>query len=112
MIAFIILVVGFVISFYKPIKHGLYDGWNGTHVYKHLYYKDDPIKEIPYEIEEEIIMLEMVIERRKQAAHILELELDRTTDTKKRITILTKLNTMDKQTHNDVKKLNKLKDGY
>lgn len=90
------------------IYHGLVDGWNGTN--KHGYLYGITPAEPDQSIIDEIALLEIVIERRKQAAATLEKQLELISDTNKRIIILNKLNVMDKQTFNDIKKLNKLKD--
>ena len=58
---------------------------------------------------DEIAALEIIIERRKAAAVILEKQLKNTLDSSKRVTLITKLNTMDKQTLKDQQRINKLK---
>jgi hypothetical protein len=94
--------------FIETILNSGKDGYNlGLHYFDTYYPNYEPHET---EEPEEIALLEIVIERRKQAAHLIELELERTTDNKKRVALITKLNTMDKQTYNDIKKLNKLKD--
>lgn len=58
---------------------------------------------------DKITMLELIIERRKQSAYILELELENATG-KRKATLLNKLNTLDRQTYKDMQELNKLKE--
>lgn len=60
-------------------------------------------------IENEIILLEINLERRKEAAAILESELQHCRPNRK-ATILTKLNTLDKQSYKDMERINKLKE--
>lgn len=99
---------------FKAVYHGLIAGWSGTDKYNHLYgipsNKPDTPDTPDTALLDEIALLEIIIERRKRAASTLEYQLDSISDSNKRITIITKLNTMDKQTFKDVQRLNKLKD--
>lgn len=100
-----------MIRLLKAAVNGFYDGWNGTEKYRSIYFPDTVENDdnINHDIIEEIAALEIIIERRKAAAAIIEKQLENTFDNNKRVTLLTKLNTMDKQTLKDVQRLNKLK---
>lgn len=89
----------------KPLKT------DNTRLYQYIndYLEDYTEDNIP-DNEDEIALLEIAIERRKQAALILENELENCTDEKRIVSLITKLNTLDKQTFNDVKKIEKLRD--
>ena len=108
-----LLLVGASIVLVPPIIHGFKDGWNGTSVYADRYMiphgetledDDDDTSN-----DDEITHYEIMIERRKEAAMILEHELETCTDSKKRVTLITRLNTLDKQTYNDMKRIEKLR---
>lgn len=91
----------------KAIYHGIQDGVNGNTEHAYLYGIEAP--EPNQDILDEITALEMIIERQYLIGVVLEKELENTTDEKKRVALLSKLNTLDKQTLNNRKKLNKLK---
>jgi hypothetical protein len=95
---------------FKAIKHGLIDGWNGTNQYTHLYYKIPEPEAHDQNILDEITTLEIIVERQYIIGAILDKELNNTSDNRKKAILLNKLNVLDKQTLNNVKKLNKLKD--
>ena len=59
--------------------------------------------------DDEITALELIIERRKKAAFILEKELDNCTDEKRLPGLISKINALDKQTLSDLRKIEKLK---
>lgn len=102
------------INIFKAFYHGLCDGFSGENKHGYLYGRGLPPPIEPTErdntVDDEIALLEVIIERRKLAASILERELDDTHDTKKKAIILNKLNALDKQTFKDVQRLNKLLD--
>lgn len=96
---------------FKAIYHGCKDGWNGTTKYYDLYGLNPPDDIQPDEnILEEIATLEIIIERQKSIGKILDDELNNTYDLKKRAIILNKLNVLDRQTLQNIQRLNKLKD--
>jgi hypothetical protein len=62
--------------------------------------------------ENEIAMIECNIKRRLEAAYILECELNKTDiEALKRARLLNQLNTLDKQTFKDYKRIESIKDG-
>lgn len=93
---------------FKAIKHGFIDGWYNETQYKRLYFPDDENDENGIDYSDEIALLETIIERRDQISIQLEKELENTTP-KQRITILNKLNILDKQGFKDRARLKLLK---
>jgi hypothetical protein len=117
MIILYIFAVGCVIGIIKylliPImqaaKHGLIDGYNGSHNYSHLYYDDlETLETENDDIETEIAHLESMIDRYNEMASIVESQLQLCSDDKKRLTLLNRLNTIDSQTYRTKKKIDKL----
>lgn len=92
---------------FKAIKHGFYDGWNNETKYKRLYFPDEENDEIP-DYSDEIALLETIIERRDEICLQLENDLKHAPPNK-RITILNKLNILDKQGFKDRARLKLLK---
>ena len=121
MIVLYIFGIGFIIGFIKylliPIiqasKHGWIDGINGTTTYKSLYF--DNVENVDnteenQAIEDEITHLWSMVERYNQMSNIIENELESCTDDKKRVTLLNRLNTIDNQTYQTRRKIDKLKE--
>lgn len=115
-----LILVFLILLFYKPIKHGLVDGWNGTQKHRPLYDKDYHLKLEMMEqlenekllsiekIENEIAMLQENIRKRKIIAYELEKELERGSTQSRKHTILSKLISLDNATYKDNVKLEKL----
>lgn len=93
---------------FKAIKHGIYDGWHGETKYKRLYFPDEENDDSP-DYSDEIALLETIIERRDEISVQLEKDLLHATP-KQRITILNKLNILDKQGFKDRQRLKQLKE--
>lgn len=116
----LIILIALFILFYKPIKHGIIDGWNGTQKHRPLYDKDYYLKlelmqQLENEklisiekIENEISMIEENIRKRKIIAYELEKELETVTNQNRKHAILSKLITLDNATYKDNKKIDKL----
>lgn len=66
------------------------------------------VKETPFYIDDEIAMLESLIERNKQAAAIVEDQLLYCKNERKKVALLSRINTLDKQTYNYKRKIDKL----
>lgn len=112
MIILIILSV-FGVFLLIPFIHGFFEGLTGknhTEIIEDIEACETDQNAIEA-IDEEIAMLEISIERRKEAACILEKDLKYTTNESKRVTLLNKLNTLDKQTFKDVQRIEKLRSG-
>ena len=116
MIIIYLMGIGFVIGIIKyllipivtAIKHGLYDGWNGSNNYRSLYINDLETVDNTQAVDDEIAHLESMIDRYNEMSVIIEKELQLCTDNKKRLVLLNRLNTIDNQTYNAHKKIDKL----
>lgn len=93
---------------FKAIKQGLTDGWNNETKYRRLYFPDEESDENTLDYSDEIALLETVIERRDTISIQLEKDLEQASGNK-RITILNKLNILDKQGFKDRERLKLLK---
>ena len=100
MIVLIILLLPFLIAFVI----GLYRGIKN---YAPITEEENTLDE---EKENEITMIECNIKRRLNAAYILECELEKDIEPLKRARLLNQLNTLDKQTFKDYKRIEKLKE--
>jgi hypothetical protein len=101
MIVLIILLLPFLIAFIYGVLSGI----------KNCIPITDEVEEIDESKESEISMIECNIYRRQQAALILEYELEKDIEPLKRARLLNQLNTLDKQTFKDYKRIESIKDG-
>lgn len=99
---------------FQAFKHGFVDGWNNTTIYKHLYINtpsDVQNEDLSDEnLIEELATLEEIYKRQYEIGGILNTQLKHTTDKQKRIIILNKLNTLDKQTMKTQQRMRELTD--
>ena len=101
MIILIILLLPFLIAFVIGVYTGIVTYTPIT----------NDNEEIDDQKESEIAMIECNINRRQEAAFILENELDKDIEPLKRARLLNQLNTLDKQTYKDYKRIESIKDG-
>lgn len=92
----------------QAAKHGFIDGYQGKTTYKHLYIEDLETVNNNHDIEIEIAHLESMIDRYNEMSVIIENQLSLTGDSKKRLVLLNRLNTIDSQTYRTKKKIDKL----
>lgn len=97
----------FLLSVFLTLLHGFIKGLRG-YTLEDIEVLEDQQNELTADeieaIEHEIITLEIAIERRKEIASIVENELLYCKPSK-RATLLTRLNTLDKQSFNDQRKI-------
>ncbi len=100
------ILLGVLVAVSIPFFHGLIFGLPETDTET----EETEETEVNVNIEDEIAMLEINVERRNEISSILEKELETCLNEKRRIILLSKLNTIDKQTYKDLERIRKLKD--
>jgi len=96
------IVLGLLVLFYKPIKDGLQDGYNGTRVNRSKYIPEPPKDPETERLEavhaEKIAAFDKLIDGYQNAIKLLNIAYQTETDEKKKAAVLVKmLVTIEKQ---------------